>query len=174
MYRKGDFVTYGCKGVCQVKDITTLSMDGVPKDKLYYELQPLHDTGSKIFTPVEHEASRSAMRPMLSEDEAEALLEGLEELDEIWIADDRAREANYRETINHCDAKGMLAILRSLYLRRKDRMSVGRKLTAMDSRYLRIAQENLYTELSLALCQPETEITERIEGQLEKLWSVKS
>ena len=38
MFEKGDLVTYGCKGVCEVKNITTLNLEGIPKDRLYYEM----------------------------------------------------------------------------------------------------------------------------------------
>ena len=169
MFQKGDLVTYGCKGVCVIKDVTTLNMAGIPKDRLYYEMQLLHDAGSKIFTPVEHEASRSVMRPVLSGEEAERLLGRLESLKAEWIPDDRAREAYYREAINHSDAEGMLAIIRSLHLRRKERMAQGRKLTAMDSKYLRMAEDNLYTEISLALQIPLNEAAQQIGSQIARL-----
>ena len=41
MFEKGDLVTYGCKGVCEVKNITTLNLEGIPKDRLYYEMQSM-------------------------------------------------------------------------------------------------------------------------------------
>ena len=50
MFEKGDFVVYGRDGICQVSDITTLEMDGVPKDKLYYILSPCKDkSGKRVF-----------------------------------------------------------------------------------------------------------------------------
>ncbi len=167
MYQKGDFVTYGCKGVCEIKDITTLKMDGIPKDRLYYELQMVRDAGSRIFTPVEHETEKNRMRLLLTEEEACDLLECLGEMDEIWISDDREREAGYRASLSQSDAKAMLAMIRSLYLRRKERMRLGRKLTAMDSKYLRMAEENLYTELSLALHMSAEEVEEQVTSRLD-------
>ena len=49
MFEKGDLVTYGCKGVCEVKNITTLNLEGIPKDRLYYEMQSMVNAGSRIF-----------------------------------------------------------------------------------------------------------------------------
>ncbi len=169
MFQKGDLVTYGCKGVCVIKDVTTLKMAGIPKDRLYYEMQLLHDAGSKIFTPVDHEASKSVMRPVLSAGEAEVLLGRLEFLKEEWIPDDRAREAHYREAINHSDAEKMLAMIRLLHFRRKERMAQGRKLTAMDSKYLRMAEDNLYTEIALAFQIPMNEAAAQVEDQIARL-----
>ena len=39
MYEVGDLIVYGRTGICEVTEITTLKMDGVPKDKrvLYSE-----------------------------------------------------------------------------------------------------------------------------------------
>ena len=55
MFEKGDLVTYGCKGVCEVKNITTLNLEGIPKDRLYYEMQSMVNAGSRIFSPVGQE-----------------------------------------------------------------------------------------------------------------------
>lgn len=53
MFRKGDYIVYGSTGVCEVLDVTTMQMDGIPDDKLYYVLRPYQKKESEIFTPVE-------------------------------------------------------------------------------------------------------------------------
>ena len=73
MFEKGDLVTYGCKGVCEVKNITTLNLEGIPKDRLYYEMQSMVNAGSRIFSPVGQE-EKNAMRAVLTKEEAEELL----------------------------------------------------------------------------------------------------
>lgn len=169
MFQKGDFVTYGCKGVCEIKDVTTLKMDGVPKDKLYYEMQLLLDAGSKIFTPVEHESSKNVMRSVLTSEEAKELLDELPQLEELWVKEDRAREEKYRSAINHSDAKAMLSMIRSLYGRKKERVALGRKLAALDSKYLRIAEDNLFSELSLSLQVTQDRIEKYVAEKIQQL-----
>ena len=172
MYRKGDYVIYGCKGVCQIREVTTLNMEGIPKDRLYYEMLLVSDPGSTIFTPVEHEGSRSVMRPLLSEDEARDLLRKIPELEEEWIRDDRAREAHYRDAVNHGDAEAMLSLIRQLQLRRRARIEQGKKLPVMDSRYLKTAQDNLFQEFSIVLDasreKVESYVAERIRQSAEQ------
>lgn len=172
MYRKGDYVIYGCKGVCQIREVTTLNMEGIPKDRLYYEMHLVSDPGSTIFTPVEHEGSRSVMRPLLSEDEARDLLRKIPELEEEWIRDDRAREAHYRDAVNHGDAEAMLSLIRQLQLRRRARIEQGKKLPVMDSRYLKTAQDNLFQEFSIVLDasreKVESYVAERIRQSAEQ------
>ncbi|MDO4293977.1 MAG: CarD family transcriptional regulator [Eubacteriales bacterium] len=165
MFQKGDLVTYGCKGICEIKEITTLQMDGIPRDRLYYEMQSLL-AGSKIFTPVEPGQSKNVMRLVLTEDEAHRLLSRMPECVTFWVREDRAREEVYREIINNCDAGGMLTMIRSLYARRRERVMQGRKLAALDSRYLKIAEDNLYAELALVLHVTREEIRDYVTRQV--------
>ena len=51
MYEVGDLIVYGRTGICEVTEITTLKMDGVPKDKLYYILRPVREKRGKVFDP---------------------------------------------------------------------------------------------------------------------------
>ena len=88
MFEKGDLVTYGCKGVCEVKNITTLNLEGIPKDRLYYEMQSMVNAGSRIFSPVGQE-EKNAMRAVLTKEEAEELLGQLPECRLCWEKDER-------------------------------------------------------------------------------------
>lgn len=161
MFQVGDYVVYGCKGVCQVKEITTMKMDGIPKGKLYYQLQPCAQAASRIFTPVEPGNNKSVMRAVLTKQEASRLLE--ESLsEEEWIKDDRVREAKYKEIINGCDAVSLLKMIRMLYQRRTEREAAGRHLPALDGRYLHMAEEILFSELSLCLDCSREKILESI------------
>lgn len=71
MYEVGDLIVYGRTGICEVTEITTLKMDGVPKDKLYYILRPVREKRGKVFTPVDNE--KIVMRRVISKEEAEEL-----------------------------------------------------------------------------------------------------
>ena len=162
MFQVGDYVVYGCKGVCQVKEITTMKMEGIPKGKLYYQLQPCAQAASRIFTPVEPgNNNKSVMRAVLTKEEASRLLEETDAEGE-WIKDDRIREAKYKEIINGCDAVSLLKMIRMLYQRRAEREAGGRHLPALDGRYLHMAEEILFSELSLTLECPAEKIKERV------------
>ncbi|MBQ7840708.1 MAG: CarD family transcriptional regulator [Lachnospiraceae bacterium] len=167
MFQKGDLVTYGSKGVCRIADITTLNMDGIAKDRLYYEMSPVDDAGSKIYTPVDHEKSKNVMRPVLTGRQARELIERIPMLEQPWIRDDRAREADYREAISHCDTEKMMAMIKTLHQRRRERVAQGRKLTAMDARYLKVAENNLYEELAVVLEISENEVEVLVKEKLQ-------
>ncbi len=148
LFDKGEYIVYGTTGVCLVKDITTMSMDEQRKDRLYYVLEPMGVSGSRIMTPVEN--NKSIMRPVLSREEAFHLI-------------DRNKEA-----LGTCDCRQWIGIIKTLYFRKKDRMSRGKRLTEVDERYLKKAKENLYRELSIPLEIPAEEVEHFITERMEK------
>ena len=59
-----------------------------------------------------------------------------------------------------------ISMIKALYLRRKDRLEQGKKMTDLDERYFKTAEDNLYSELALSLGMKKDEmvsyITERV------------
>ena len=163
MFEKGDLVTYGCKGVCEVKNITTLNLEGIPKDRLYYEMQSMVNAGSRIFSPVGQE-EKNAMRAVLTK-EAEELLGQLPECRLCWEKDERRREETYRRIINHSDARGMLCMIRTITDYGRERVLEGRRMPAMDGRYLKAAD----AELSIAMEIPRSALKEYMAARMGEL-----
>ena len=164
LFGKGEYIVYGTTGVCQVKDITSMSMDERQQEKLYYILEPMGVRGSRIMTPVE--GNKSIMRPVLSRDEAYHLIDGIQDVDELWITDDKQREMKYKEALKTCDCRQWIGMIKTLYVRKKDRMSRGKRLTEVDERYLKKAKENLYRELSIPLEISEEEVEQFIAERI--------
>lgn len=165
MFEIGEYIIYGTKGVCQVMDITTMNLDGVPKDTKYYILQPWNQSGSRIFVSVDNQ--KTIMRKILTKEEANALINKIPQIEEIWVDNDKVREEKYKECIRTCECSELVRIIKTLYLRRQERLKAGKKITTTDERYLKSAEEHLYTELSVALDIPvenmEKYITEKVE-----------
>ena len=90
MYEKGQFIIYGVRGVCEVVDITTVDHPGGPEGKLYYVLRPYAQKASKIVAPVDSE--KTITRPLLSREEAMALMDGFGEVPELEVHSDKQRE----------------------------------------------------------------------------------
>lgn len=101
--RKEIWLLTDARELCEVKNITTLNLEGIPKDRLYYEMQSMVNAGSRIFSPVGQE-EKNAMRAVLTKEEAEELLGQLPECRLCWEKDERRREETYRRIINHSDA----------------------------------------------------------------------
>ena len=141
-----------------------MNMDGVPRDRLYYVLQPDGKTEGTVYTPVDN--MKLVLRPVMTREEAEKLISDIPEIDTLLIENDKVRETRYKECLKSCNSRELVRIIKTIYYRRRDRLACGKKATAMDERYMKMAEDNLYSELSLLLNIPKENmvnyITEKI------------
>lgn len=73
MYQVGELIVYGGTGVCRVEAVETPQQRGPEAGRQYYLLKPLYQDGT-IRIPVD---SKVFMRPVISRQEAEALLDAI-------------------------------------------------------------------------------------------------
>lgn len=164
MFEKGEYIIYGVSGVCQVEDVTTMEMEGVPRDRLYYVLAPVSQKGGKIFTPVDNE--KTPMRRVLTREEATGLIDRIPEIEELWITSEKLRENKYKECMRSGDCREWIRIIKTLYLRNQERSAQGKKVTATDEKYLHMAEECLYSELEIPLEIPKNQVEQYIVERL--------
>lgn len=156
MYEVGDYIVYGNTGVCQVESVGPMSMQGMDSKRIYYILAPVYSKGSKIFTPVDND--KVIMRPVLTKEETEVLLEEITDIVPLNIKEEKQREYAYRDSIHTCEPREMVRIIKTIYQRKEDRLATGKKLVASDERFLHMAEENLYGELSIPLGIDKSEV----------------
>ena len=73
MYQVGELIVYGGTGVCRVEAVETPQQRGPEAGRQYYLLKPLYQDGT-IRIPVD---SKVFMRPVISRQEAEALIDAI-------------------------------------------------------------------------------------------------
>lgn len=171
MFEKGEFIVYGSTGVCEVTDITTISRDtavlnGINKNKLYYVLHPYNQNGGRIFTPVDNQ--KTVMRKLISPDEIEEILNNLQKIEDLWVDDERQREAKYKEAYRSCDCTQWISIIKTCNIHKAELKERGKKLSAADRKYIKLAEESLFAEFSIPLDIPKEEVREYIESHVEK------
>lgn len=166
MFSKGEYVVCGNKGVCIVENITTLNISGVDKDREYYILKPIYMTGSTVYVPVD--TAGESMRRVLSNEQAKVLIREIPDIPLITITNDKLLEQEYKGCIRSNNCENWIRIIKTIYLRKQKRLEAGRKVTAIDAKYFRMAEDNLYGELAVSLDIPrgdvESYITEEIDG----------
>lgn len=167
MFEKGEYIIYGTSGVCKIEDITTMNMASVPNDKLFYVLSPSSQKGGKIFTPVDNQ--KTIMRRVLSEEEASKLISEIPDIEELWITNEKMREEKYKECMRTGDCRDWIKIIKTLYLRKQQRNAQGKKITATDERYLKMAEDYLYSELEIPLGIPKAEMEDYITKKIEEI-----
>lgn len=160
MFKIGDHVVYGSKGVCAVADITQMKMPGADKERPYYVLHPVWDTGARVYLPTDNE--KSVIRKVITEEEGKQLIEEIPDIACLTVTEDKKREQDYKDVMRACDCRQLVSLIKTLAARKEDRIAAGKKNTALDERYLRAAEHELYDELAIALNQPKEEVTVKI------------
>ena len=162
MFKKGDFVVNTNNGLCEIKDVVTMNMSGT--DKEYYLLVPINEQTAKVYVPVDLSTQR--IRLAMNKDEALSLIESIPDIHETYIENEKERQRTYKEALNSRDPKRLVGIIKTLYLRRQKRLDAGKKNTAVDDRYFKLAENHLHNELAFALEIDKSEILDLIFNRI--------
>lgn len=149
MFSIGDYVIKVNTGVCVVDAICEMDLLKNGQVRTYYTLLPVHNSRSKVFVPVD--SDKTNMRLILGEEEAWALIRQIPDIEVAWIPNDKLRENEYKDAIRSNDPKRLVSIIKNLYLRGREREEQGKKITSVDERYFKLAEDALYSELAAAI-----------------------
>jgi len=169
MFEVGQYVVKANTGVCKVAEITLKAMSEEEEAREFYVLSPYMDMKARLFVPVA--SSVSNIRSILTREEAETFLRHIPEIETAWIESDRLREQHYKEAIKSNDPERLVSIIKNLYLRNRQREQQGKKSTAVDDRYFKMAEGVLYTELAVAMERKPDEMRTEIISQIDCLIS---
>lgn len=167
MFQKGDYVIYGHNGICCIQDITTLDIPGVDKNRKYYLLKPVYMSGSTVYTPVD--TADSLLRHAMSKEEADSLIKSIPDIPIIPLSDEKTLEQTYKKYMRSNSSEAWVQLIKTIYLRKENRIMTGHKVTALDSRYFDLAESSLYGELSVALGKPREEVKSYIVSCIDSL-----
>lgn len=167
MFEVGQYIVYGSNGVCKVVNVGKSDMFASETERLYYTLEPCYAKGSRILTPIDNK--KIIMRSLISKEEADELIDRVGDVEILWIADERKREAEYRSVIAKCDCKELIRVIKTIYLRKQKRIEAGKKVTVSDEKYFKLAEDNLYNELSVVYNMNREEVKEYMLKRIEKV-----
>ena len=166
MFKKGEYVVYGSKGVCLIQDVAHVDMPGADKDRLYYIMSPLQsqNQGGVVYLPTD--SNKAVIRKIMTKEEANLLLKEIPDIEHLEVRDEKKREESYKEALRSCSGRAWVSVIKTLNERKASRIEAGKKVTALDERYLRAAEHELYGELSVVLDVPREEIKEFIDNSI--------
>lgn len=167
MFQVGDYIVYGSTGVCQVEKVGNIDIPGMSPDRVYYTLRPCYEKKSTIFTPVDNQ--KVIMRPVIGREEALAIIDEIREMGSLLITDERKREFEYKECFMKCDCRELVKMMNTIHVRRQQRISQGKKVTAKDDRYYHMAEENLFGEFAIALGIDKKQVKDFIKERIAQL-----
>lgn len=157
MYHTGELVVYGTTGVCRVEGVTQPETPGAERGRLYYVLKPLQQDGV-IYTPAEN--SKVPMRPVISAQEAEALIDLIPtiEAEAVYSPTLQALAQHYQDVLRSGGCEEVLRLTMSIYSKQQAAQARKKRLGLVDERYRKQAERLLHGELAAALGIPFEEV----------------
>lgn len=161
MFEKGSNVMYK-QDVCKIKDIRKNSFTNLD----CYILEPLFDPSLTISVPVDNK--NGSLRNLLTKKEVEELIK---EIPNIKVIDVNARnmETEYRNLLHTGKHSDLIRIIKTTYLRNKQRQDNKRNIGEKDKEYFNKAEKYLYNELSVVLNMPYDETKEYITQKVKEI-----
>ena len=141
MYNVGDYIVYK-RDVCVVKEINKKYY----KDMDYYKLEPINDNSLKLDVPV----NNKYIRNIISREELDNIIDNIPNIDVIKCSD-KYIENDYKSLMHSGRHEDLIKIIKTTYLRNKERTDNKKKVTDKDIMYFKKAEEYLYTEVSIVL-----------------------
>ncbi|WP_289292985.1 CarD family transcriptional regulator [Romboutsia ilealis] len=148
MFKVNDYIMYGLTGVCQVVDITKESfIDNLQKE--YYVLKYIYDNDTIIKIPTDNE--KISMRKLLSKEDIATLINSMPNSETIWIDNDRKRNEEFKSILKTGDIENLVKLIRSIYLDKEYKQSIGKKLYKVDDEIMQTAERLLNEEFATIL-----------------------
>lgn len=160
MYEIGEKIVYGENGVCTVIKVAPLE-SSMSRDRLYYYLTPLIGSGT-YFAPVD---SGAFMRPVMSREQAEALIDAIPGIEPAICNDTRFNhvDAFYRELFKQHSCEALVSVIKGLHARMSERKTKSSRAELT----MRRAKEILHGELSIALGMDYEEVEPYIISRID-------
>lgn len=156
MFKIGDYVIYR-RDLCIIKDII---------DNKYYKLSLIDDNTLSINVPIDNKFG--LLRRPMTKESAEELINKIPTIEPIKT-NDKLLENVYKELMRTNKQEDLIKIIKTTYLRNKEREETGKKIADKDQTFFEQAEKYLYNELSIALNMNYQEIKNYIIEYINKL-----
>ena len=141
MKKIGDYVIYQK----EVYKITEMKENDYTK-RMCYTLIPLKDKSLKVTIPIDNQGIHNLM----TKEGLNQLIKRIPAIPVIEV-DDKLIENEYKKLLSEGKRENLIAIIKTTYLRNQQRKENNKKISEKDNRYFQLAEEYLYTEVSVIL-----------------------
>ena len=155
MFKESEKVINSNGIACVIDRIERMKMPYTKVRKNYYVMHDITNKDNVYYVPTDNFES---MRYPLTTDEATDLIDSIDDIEQIEIGMERFRDEEYRKCIKESSPQMLVAMLKYFQNKKKERMSAGKTLPAIDEKYMKLASRNLFSELSCSLSLPIDEV----------------
>lgn len=161
MYKINDYIIYK-RETCKIIDI----LKNYINNQDYYLLTPIKDETLTIKIPTNNKELRS----LINKEELEKIIEKIPEI-EVLNVDSKNLEASYKELLQNPTHENLIKIIKTTYLRNKERIDNNKKTTDKDNYYFNLAENYLYSEFQIVLGISYDETKEYVISKVNELAS---
>ena len=159
MYIINDYIIYK-REVCKINDILPKFF----KDNDYYLLSPLSDETLTIKVPT----SNKEIRNLITKKDIDKIIDKIPNI-EVVNSDTKSLEGIYKELLASGSHTDLIKIIKTTYLRNKERIDNNKKTTDKDNYYFNLAEKYLYQEFQIVLNLTYDEAKDYVINKVEKL-----
>lgn len=170
MFAKGDMIIHPIHGVCKVESVGMIKISGNNRERMYYTLLPEFKKDSKIYSPID--SDKLELRAVISKEVANRLIESIPDIKPFELEDEKEKERLYKEALHRGNCKEIMQIIKAINIGKESRNINGKKIAAIDKKYLNLFQEHIDGELAISLGIPKenvksyiTEVMKRTKGK---------
>ena len=167
MFQKDDYVFYESGGICKISDVQYAPLENMPSDRQYYILQSVHDRNGLIYVPVD--SDKVFLRKLLNRDEAQRLVDEIEQVAVIEETNAKLLRAKYIEAMHTHEPLEWVRVIKTVYKRMNVDFGRPQRLSETERSFAENAKRYLYTELALALGLQEQEMESYITNHIQKM-----
>ena len=159
MYKINDYIIYK-REVCKINDILPKFF----KDNDYYLLSPLSDDTLTIKVPVNNKEIRS----LITKKDIDKIINEIPDIEPV-NSDTKSLEGIYKDLLSSGSHTDLIKIIKTTYLRNKERIDNNKKTTDKDNYYFNLAEKYLYQEFQIVLNLTYDEAKDYVINKVEKL-----
>lgn len=165
MYNVGEMVFYGGHGVCEIEEITTMTVAN--EEKRYYRLKSHVQPTLSLFHPVV--TDKPKISKVLTKVQAEEIMTIFEEKPSDWIERSIDRAKMHKKVLEKKDHKEVARMLNVILRKQHEFQQEGKKLYAQDLEIIRSVLAILSDEIALSLQMDKQDVLDRIEALTQEV-----
>lgn len=112
-------------------------------------MNPIDDDSLIINIPIENKLG--LIRDIIAPKDAKELIKQIPKIPPIENINEKNLETRYKEMLNTRNNENLIKIIKTTFLRNKNRTDNKKKISEKDNKYFKLAEKYLYNELSISL-----------------------
>ena len=149
MFQKGEYVYHESGGICKIDEICASPLSGMPADRLYYVMKPIHDRNSINYVPVD--SNGIFVRRLLDREAACALLEQIPSIEPFCEPNAKQLRLKYLEAMRSHEPSEWVRVIRTVCTRMQGIDGKAVRVSDSERGFMEAAKRNLLAELTMAL-----------------------